>query len=178
MSEIKNKVACFAADMFKHVIIGKSDDPQTLARAAAQLGKREFENYLITCPHEFLCDRDFIIELWHEQDPVRFLLSRKTLDSDVLPNLAAGVTGFLDLDVPYLDECATAYLERMFNRTRRFNPAEVGYLWRLIHDCEFPVMPATHGMQHDSIANRASMGDTPEEVVELAQILQGLDRGE
>lgn len=177
MSDIKSKVGQFAADMFKHVIAQKSDDPQSLERAAGHLGRAEFENYLITCPHEFLCDRDLIVELWHEQDPVKFLLSRKTLDPDAHLNLVYGVKAFLDFDVPFLDECATIYLESVFSRSWRFNPAEIGYLWRMIHDCEFPIMPATHSLEHDSIANLASMGATPEEVIELAKFLEDFNQG-
>lgn len=168
MSEIRDKVAKFATDMFKHVIAKNSDDPCVVDRAAWRLGRTEFENYLMTCPCEFLGDRDYIIELWREQDPVKFLLSRKTLDSDALDDLACTVRQFLTHETVHLEECATIYLESVFSRARRFNPAEVGYLWRLIHDLEFPIMPETHTMEHDVVANVASMGASPEEVVDMA----------
>lgn len=168
-----DKVAKIATGMFKHVVARDSDDPRSVERAAGRLGKREFENYLMTCPHEFLADRDFIAGLWHEQDPVKFLLSRKTLDPVAHSDLVCGIKAFLGLDVAFLDECATAYLESVFSRAWRFNPAETGYLWRLIHDREFPLMPATHTVEHDAIANLASMGGTPEEVIQLANGLAG-----
>lgn len=168
MSDIRDKVAKLAADLFKHVIAKNSDDPQSVERAAAQLGRREFENYLITGPHEFLADFDFIVELWHEQDPVKFFLSRKTLGVEALDDLTLGVTHFLDLDVAFREEEAVTYLENVFTRAWKFNPAEVGYLWRLLHDCEFPIMLATHSLEHDVIANVASMGGMPEEVLAVA----------
>lgn len=165
MSEIRDKVVKFATDMFKYVIAKNSDDPQAVERAAAQLGRREFENYLITGPHEFLADHDYIVELWHEQNPVKFFLSRKTLDVDAMDDLTLGVAHFLDCDAAFRGEDATTYLENVFNRAWKFNPAEVGYLWRLLHDCEFPILPATHSLEHDIVANAASMGDMPEELL-------------
>ena len=168
MCEVRDKVVKIATDMFKYVVAENSDDPRSIERAAAQLGKREFENYLMSCPHEFSAGRDFIVELWHEQDPVKFLLSRKTLDPDAHSDLVCGIEIFLDFDVPFLDECATTRLESVFSGGWRFNPAEVGYLWRLINDCEFPIMPATHSLEHDVIANAASMGAMPEEVLSVA----------
>lgn len=178
MSDIGDKVAKLAADLFKFVLAGNSDDPQSVERAAARLGKREFENYLMTCPCEFLADLDLIVELWHEQNPVRFFLSRKTLDVDALDDLTYGVTHFLGLDAAFLEEDAAVYLENMFTRAWKFNPAEVGYLWRLLHDCEFPVMPATHSLEHDVIANAASMGAMPEEVLAVAHSARVFLEGE
>nr|DAF88749.1 MAG TPA: hypothetical protein [Podoviridae sp. ctjUd6] len=178
MSEIRDKVAQFAGDMFKYVVANNSDDPQTVERAAAQLGRSEFENYLITGPHEFLADLDFIVELWHEQDPVKFFLSRKTLDVDALDDLTCGVTHFLDCDAVFREEDASTYLGNVFTRAWKFNPAEVGYLWRLLHDCEFPILPATHSLEHDVIANVASMGALPEEVLDMANRVHDLLKGE
>lgn len=178
MSDIRDKVAKLAADLFKHVIAKNSDDPQAVERAAAQLGRREFENYLMTTPCEFLADLDHIVELWHEQDPVKFFLSRKTLDVDALDDLTCGVTHFLDCDVVFREEVAAIYLENVFTRAWKFNPAEVGYLWRLLHDCEFPVLPATHSLEHDVIANVASMGAMPEEVLAAAHSARVLLEGE
>ena len=178
MSDIRDKVAKLAADLFKHVIAKNSDDPQAVERAAAQLGRREFENYLITAPHEFLAGLDYIVELWHEQDPVKFFLSRKTLDVDALDDLTCGVTHFLDCDAVFREEDATTYLENVFTRAWKFNPAEVGYLWRLLHDCEYPILPATHSLEHDVIANAASMGAMPEEVLAMAHSARVLLEGE
>lgn len=168
MSENQYKVAQIATDMFKHVVANNSDDPCAIERVAGRLGRMEFGNYLMSCPCEFLADRDFLVELWHEQDPVKFLLSRKTLDADALVDLACTVGHFLTHEAVHLEECATTYLESVFTRAWRFNPAEVGYLWRLLHDQEFPIMPATHSLEHDVIANVASMGAAPEEVLAMA----------
>lgn len=178
MSDIRDKVVKFTTDMFKYVIAKNSDDPQAVERAAARLGRREFENYLTTTSCEFLADLDFIVELWHEQDPVKFLLSRKTLDVDELDDLTFGVTYFLGCDVALREENATTYLENVFASYWKFNPAEVGYLWRLIHDREFPVLPATHSLEHDVIANVASMGAMPEEVLAAARRARVLLEGE
>jgi len=178
MSDIRDKVAKLAADLFKHVIAKNSDDPQAVERAAARLGRREFENYLMTGPHEFLADLDYIVELWHEQDPVKFFLSRKTLDVDALDDLTCGVNHFLDCDAAFREENASTYLENVFTRAWKFNPAEVGYLWRLLHDCEFPILPATHSLEHDVIANVASMGAMPEEVLAAAYRASVLLEGE
>ena len=178
MSDIRDKVAKLAADLFKHVIAKNSDDPQTVERAAAQLGRREFENYLMTTPCEFLADLDYIVELWHEQDHVKFFLSRKTLDADALDDLTCGVNHFLDCDAVFREEDATTYLENVFTRAWKFNPAEVGYLWRLLHDCEFPILPATHFLEHDVIANVASMGAMPEEVLAVAHSARVFLEGE
>lgn len=178
MSEIQYRVAQIATDMFKYAVANNSDDPFTLERAAGQLGKREFGNYLMTCPCEFLADRGFLVELWHEQDPVKFLLSRKTLDADALVDLSHAVRCFLGHDIVHLGECATTYLESVFNCVWKFNPAEVGYLWRLLHDQEFPIMPATHSLEHDVIANAASMGAVPEEVLGLAHRVHDFLEGE
>lgn len=176
MSEIRDKVAQFAGDMFKYVVANNSDDPQTVERAAGQLGRAEFENYLTTCPCEFLADRDFIVQLWHEQDPVKFLLSRKTLEVDELIDLSHAVRYFLTHDSVHRNACATTYLESTFTLGWKFNPAEVGYLWRLIHDREFPIMPATHSMEHDVVANVASMGASPEEVLDMANRVHALSQ--
>lgn len=178
MSEIQNEVVKIATGMFKHVVASKADDPCAIERAAGQLGRREFGNYLMTCPCEFLADRGFLVELWREQDPVKFLLSRKTLDVDALDDLSCGVRCFLTLDVVYRKECATTYLESVFTRAWKFNPAEVGYLWRLFHDREFPIMPATHFLEHDVIANVASMGAAPEEVIGMAHRVHDFLNGE
>jgi hypothetical protein len=178
MSEIRDKVVQLASDLFKHIVANNSDDPRAVERAAAQLGRREFENYLITGPHEFLADLDYIVELWHEQDPVKFFLSRKTLDVDALDDLTCGVTHFLDCDAVFREEDATTHLENVFTRAWKFNSAEVGYLWRLLHDLEFPIMPNTHSMEHDVIANVASMGATPEEVLDMANRVHDFLKGE
>ena len=177
MSEIRDKVARLATDMFKYVVAMNSDDRQSVERAAAQLGRTEFENYLMSCPCEFLADRDFLVELWHEQDPVKFLLSRKTLDVDALDDLSFTVRHFLTHETVHLEECATIYLESLFTLKWKFNPAEVGYLWRLLHDREFPIMPATHSMEHDVVANVASMGSSPEEVLQMANHVHSLPEG-
>lgn len=163
--------------MFKHVVANNSDDPQTIERAAGQLGRTEFENYLMTCPRDFLADRDFLVQLWHEQDPVKFMLSRKTLDADALDDLSYAVKYFLTHDAVHLEECATTYLESLFTLKWKFNPAEVGYLWRLLHDLEFPIMPGTHSMEHDVVANVASMGASPEEVLDMANRVHALSQG-
>lgn len=178
MSDIRDKTVKLAADLFKHAIAKNSDDLQAVERAAARLGRKEFENYLITGPHEFLADLDYIVELWHEQDPVKFILSRKTLDVDALDDLTLGVTHFLDCDAAFREENATTYLENVFTRAWKFNPAEVGYLWRLLHDCEFPILPATHSLEHDVIANVASMGAMPEEVLAAAYSARVFFEGE
>lgn len=175
MSEIRDKVVKIAADMFKHLVAKCSDDPQSLDRASL-LGRLEYSNYLATCPAEFLCDRGLLFDLWKEQNPVKFFMFRKTRECDELEFLNNAVRHYLRKTVALDSRSATTVLDEVFEGDWKFNPAEIGYLWRLIHDLEFPIMPGTHSVEHDAVANLASMGATPEEVIQLANFLETFGR--
>ena len=170
MSEIRDKVVKIAADVFKYLVAKCSDDPQSLDRASL-LGRLEYSNYLATCPAGFLCDRGLLFDLWEEQNPVKFFMFRKTRECDELEFLNNAVRHYLRKTIAFDSRSATTVLDEVLDGEWKFNSAEIGYLWRLIHDLEFPIMPETHSVEHDAVANLASMGATPEEVIQLANFL-------
>ena len=173
MSEALERVERVAEDLFLCVVAGLSDDRAALDMVFCELcGDHEkVSNYLSTTCHEFRCGQRTPYRVWDTRDHVRLLLFRKEQDLGALEDLAYDVRFNMHRAVPMLDQDATSYLNEVFGGDYRFNAAEVGYLWRLIHDTEFPIMPRMHDLKHDVVANIASNGGVYEDFIDALNFL-------
>lgn len=173
MSEALDCVEGIARDLFLSVVAGLSDDRAALDALFGALSddSEKVLNYLSTTQHEFKCGQRVPAKVWGMQDPVQLLLFRKERDVEKLAELAYDVRFDMHRAVPMLDQDATAYLNEVYDGEYRFNAGEVGYLWRLIHDCEFPIMPRTHEFKHDVVANIASNGGVYEDFCDALHLL-------
>ena len=172
------KVKGIAKDMFLYYLAARSDDPPAVE---ASLGKfhtmQQVANYVSTTNNEFLFTIPLALHVAESGDPVRWLLFRKVHYVHELNLLAAHVHAVVARSALIREEAVCTILDRN-PYGWKFNPAEAGYLCRLICDCEFPVMPATHPMEHDVVANAASMGASPEEVLQMADRVHVLFDGD
>ena len=172
MSEELDRVTEIAEDLFLLVLAGLCDDRSAVDRSFEELRGDSLKifNYLSTSPL-LPANRGMYADLWGQCDAVKLLLFRKARDFEKLDELAYDVRFNMHRTVPLLDQDAAKYLNEVFGGEYRFNAGEVGYLWRLIHDMEFPIMPKTHTLKHDVVANIASNGGVYEDFVDALDLL-------